>query len=532
MTINNKNLKIILFLVLSTFSISINNFYGNIGVFPMDTLAFFDTAYSILLNKHPFKDIWIFSGPFVDYIQAVFFKIFGLSWFSYVLHASVFNLIITTTVFFALNKNGLNIYLSFLYALSVATLCYPVAGTPFAYQHAFVLSLISIFIFTLAIKTKFNLYWFLLPILMVSAFLSMQTPSVYINLLIFFFSIFYFVKRGNKKNFIYFIIGSLSILLLLILYFVIVKIPIKSFIVQYFLFPMTIGGNRIIGDDQAFISLAGKITFRGLVGHFKFINFFFIFLIAVTFLKYFKKTKLLLTKDEILVNLLLILSTVAYIFHQLITANQTFIFSLIPILAGFVHIYLKKYYPKKIIIQAIVLLVVIFASVKYHSVYNNQRKFMDLQHADLTKALDASLIDKKLKNLKWISPSYIKNPEEEINLLKTTIEILKNEKRNKMVITHYQFFSSILEEDLNIPNRWYLHDNNNYPIENHKHYRFYKDLFNKNFKSNEIEVIYIVKSFPEEGIYIGNFEIYLDNVCFKNKEINKILSIHEVENCK
>ena len=142
MIINNKNIKIFLFLLLGIFSILINNHYGNIGIFAIDSLGFFDTAYSILLDKHPFKDFWIFSGPLVDYIQAAFFKLFGLKWSSYVLHASVFNLIISTFVFFTLNKHGLNIYLSFFYSLSFAILCYPVAGTPFAYQHSYILSLI------------------------------------------------------------------------------------------------------------------------------------------------------------------------------------------------------------------------------------------------------------------------------------------------------------------------------------------------------------------------------------------------------
>ena len=77
MIINNKNIKIFLFLLLGIFSILINNHYGNIGIFAIDSLGFFDTAYSILLDKHPFKDFWIFSGPLVDYIQAAFFKEMG-----------------------------------------------------------------------------------------------------------------------------------------------------------------------------------------------------------------------------------------------------------------------------------------------------------------------------------------------------------------------------------------------------------------------------------------------------------------------
>ena len=69
---NSLYINIIFLIILSIFSVSINFYYGNIGVFAVDTFAFFDTAYSILINKHPFKDIWITAGPLVDYLQAIF----------------------------------------------------------------------------------------------------------------------------------------------------------------------------------------------------------------------------------------------------------------------------------------------------------------------------------------------------------------------------------------------------------------------------------------------------------------------------
>ena len=69
---NDLYIDIIFSIALFVFSISINIHYGNLGVFPIDTFAYFDTAYSILLNKHPFKDIWVTTGPFVDYAQAFF----------------------------------------------------------------------------------------------------------------------------------------------------------------------------------------------------------------------------------------------------------------------------------------------------------------------------------------------------------------------------------------------------------------------------------------------------------------------------
>ena len=63
---------------------------------------------------------------------------------------------------------------------------------------------------------------------------------------------------------------------------------------------------------------------------------------------------------------------------------------------------------------------------------------------DLSKAVNFSVFDQKFKGLKWISPSF-KNPEKEINLLKVMREnLLKNENRNKMLISEYNFsFSQI-----------------------------------------------------------------------------------------
>ena len=69
----------ILTLVLFLFSLLINQYYGNKGIFPVDSFAHFDTGYRILLGEYPFKDYWIISGPVIDYIQGFFFYIFGTS---------------------------------------------------------------------------------------------------------------------------------------------------------------------------------------------------------------------------------------------------------------------------------------------------------------------------------------------------------------------------------------------------------------------------------------------------------------------
>ena len=84
-----------------------------------------------------------------------------------------------------------------------------------------------------------------------------------------------------------------------------------------------------------------------------------------------------------------------------------------------------------------------------------KRKFIDLQNYNLEKAVDARLIDNKFSGLKWITPAYYDAPLKEIDLIKASINILKKDRRRKMVITNYQFLSSILEEDTNLINRWY-----------------------------------------------------------------------------
>ena len=516
--------------ILIIFSFSINYVYGNIGIFPIDSFAFFDTGFSILEGKHPFKDIWVSTGPLVDYMQAFFFKIFGYNWSSYVIHASFLNLFIALSSYFFFLKNKVNIFFSFFYALSISILCYPVMATPFAYHHSYIFSLISIFLLCLGLKYENKKVWFFLPFSMLISFLCMQTPSAYINILTLIVVFVYFLKNLKKDCFIPFLYGCLFSLIFLISYFLIFKIPINNFIEQYILFPISIGSSRIAGGEEAFVTLYEKLTFRGIIGHFKFIHLAIIFLIISFFSKRYKKEKILF--NDYLILITIIFSSYLYIFNQLLTANQTFIFSLIPLITGFAHINLTNKLDKKYI-NLFIIIFISFVTIKYHQVYNSKRKFIDLQNVNLHKAINANQISPKLKKLKWITPDFSENPKTEIKLIKKSIEILKNDKRKKMVITDYQFLSLVLNEDLNIPNRWYTHDGNSYPLKNHKLYSSYKEFINKKLKKEEIKVIYIVDSKPKGGIKFKNFQEYLTDNCFNSKDIvEDIVSSHEIISCK
>jgi hypothetical protein len=526
----NKNINAIFLSILIIFSFSINYIYGNIGIFPIDSFAFFDTGFSILQGKHPFKDIWVTTGPLVDYMQAFFFKIFGYNWSSYVIHASFLNLFIALSSYLFFLKNKISFFFSFFYAISISILCYPVMATPFAYHHSYIFSLISIFLLCLGLKYENKKVWFFLPFSMLISFLCMQTPSAYINILILIIVFIYSLKNFKNKCLLSFLYGCLFSLIFLISYFLIFKIPIINFIEQYILFPISIGSSRIADGEGAFVTLHEKLTFRGIIGHFKFIHLAIIVLIISFLSKKNKKGQILFT--DYLISIFIISSSYLYIFNQLLTANQTFIFSLIPLITGFAHINLKNKLDNKYL-NIFIIIFISFVTIKYHQVYNSKRKFIDLQNVNLSKAINANQISPKFKKLKWITPDFSENPKIEINLIKKTIEILKNDERKKMVITDYQFLSLVLNEDLNIPNRWYTHDGNSYPLKKHKLYRSYQDFLNKKIKKEEIKVIYIVDSKPKGGIKFKNIQEYLTDNCFNSKDIvEDIISSHEVISCK
>ncbi len=148
--------KKIFILILFLFSLLINQHYGNKGIFPVDSFSHFDTGFRILLGEYPFKNYWVVSGPFIDYIQAIFFYFFGVNWQSYVLHASFVNVLLTITTFFVLINFKLNIYYSFIYSLLFSVLGYPASGTPFVDHHSAFFSLMGIYSFYFFMATTVN----------------------------------------------------------------------------------------------------------------------------------------------------------------------------------------------------------------------------------------------------------------------------------------------------------------------------------------------------------------------------------------
>ncbi len=508
---------------ISIYAFYINWYSGNIGVMPIDSFGFLDTSHSILNNNLPIRDFWIFTGLVVDYMGALFLFIFGNNWNSHLIHSSFMNILAVSIFYFFLREFKIpKIYLIF-YCLSFATLCYPVSGTPFAYLHSYIFSLVAIMFFILALKNRNKLIWFLFPVICFLSFLSMQTPSAYILIILFFAIILYFYRFQDWKSLKFFSLGCFFSMLFFFIFLFLTKTPYANFLYQYILFPLTIGEGRISSDNSAYVSLLDQMNLKRIFGDFKFIHILLFPLIFFSITSFKRDDKVIN-----FLNITFIFSIIAFLFNQLLTANQIYIFSLIPLMAAILHInFIKLDLNKKAILT--IIFIVLFASTKFHYRYNIDRKFHDLENIDKSNALNANLIHQNLKKLKWISK--YDEPKDEVQVLKLAIEVIQKDIREKTVITHYQFLSTVLDENLNILNRWYLWDNNTHPTENHKYFNIYKDLVNKNIRSNKIKVIYLLGQ--ENEILFENIRNYFTDVCFKSTTlVKKRFSSHEIIKCK
>ena len=301
----------------------------------------------------------------------------------------------------------------------------------------------------------------------------------------------------------------------------------KDFLEQYVFFPLSLGWGRLLDSSTAFESakLVNKLNFKSLFLDFKFI---YLFLFSHLILIFFQRKTYFKTKEFLIIDLTVISSSFAFIFHQLITANQIFIFSQIPFISALFYFRAKNTFKNKNFVKICFTLIMIFLTVKYHLRFNEGRKFMDLQNVDFNQSVKASILDAKFSNLKWITASYKDNPLEEIKYLKEAIYLLKEEKEKKMVITHYQFFSLILNQNLYIPNRWYFPDNTFPASKNNIYYDSYKNFLINKTKREQINIIYIIMESPEffKEVFLG----YFKDGCTYDKKNNLVITI-DLKNC-
>ena len=519
--VNKLNINLFAIIFIFLFALLTNQYFGNRGVFPIDSFSHYDTGFRVLNGEFPFKDYWTVSGPFVDFIQAFIFLIFGDSWQAYLLNGSFINAIFSVLSYKLITKLGLETKFALFYSLCIAVLAYPVSGTPFVDLHSTYLSIFAIYFYLFALITKKNLYWFFLPVLVFFSFLSKQVPAVYIFLGILLILIYNFANKDFKKNLTIFKILIFSSFICFVIFFLILnlcKIHYKDFIIQYIFFPREIGSNR-----YSFL----KYDFKNLVLDFKFIHLIFFGYALLIFyqLKNKKKFKSSINFIIFLFSLLIFLSLIQ---HQLLTKNQIYIFFLIPFFASYAHIEIKNLFKnKKKYLKYTLIGICLISVFKYNERFNIERKFHELNYVNFSHSIQAETIDSKLKGLNWITPNK-KNKEaveEEIKSIKNILSVLEKDTQNKIVLTNYSFFSVILKKSQNGISRWYPGNGSNFPSNDSNYYNYYKNFVSYNIRKKSIENIYVLFDVSEKNltnfINIKCLKVEKSNTLFIKYKINK-----------
>ena len=518
-TISRNTKKIIYVSILLVFSISINQYYGYRGIQPIDSFFSFNAGFDVLNGYFPFKDYWTITGPFIDFTLAFFFKLFGVSWFSYVLYASIFNFIFTILTFYTFEKLKLNINYCFLYSILVSILAYPSAGTPYVDHQSTFTSIIAVYFFILALKTNLKIYWFLIPITLGISFLTKQTPTAHFILIISFLSLVHFFFNFNIKKIIFIVIGFFLSIFFFFIVILLSKISITSFLDQYILFPLTLGERRL--------EFLLPLEFNRIILRFKLIHLSSIILLIVIIKKTIQDYRYLKDND-CLVIITLISSTFALIAHQLMTINGIFIFFLIPILSGFSHIYYQEHLKDKKYIIYFLVFLSIASTLYYGNKYIDKRDFMDLRNVDIEQGINSKIFDAKLGGLKWITPINPSKPENEIFNLLEVIDIIKKDSRLKMLVTDYQFISVILSiNDHSVNKYWYKH--HVYPGYTDKYFEVYKKFFINKLRKEKIQVVYIIKPLHGDKNVLDSI---LESGCIIKSSVTDILDVYELKNCE
>ncbi len=499
-----KNLQIA---ILSVFAFIFNYHYGFIGIMPMDNTVLYNGGFRVLNGFVPFTDYWLVTGPLLDYLNAFFFKIFGINWSSFIIHSSIFNSLIALSTYIFLIKTRLDKNKAFFYSILLSILFYPVVGTPFVDHHSTFFLILIYYLFTIGIFEKKLKLFILIPILFCLSFLSKQTPSSY-GLLMFFpllLIFFYFFKDKIILTILYLFIGTIISIFLVFNFFYFANIDISNFLTQYIYFASSVGDFRLTTYDPKFIDLLHEFKF--LV--------FFIFLLFLTLINLIKNFKR--KKEEIFLVLNILSLSFVLIFHQFYTLNQNYIFFLIPLLCAIFHS-LKDDFPIKKRFSYVVILICIFAVTKYHIRFNEHRKFNELENVDLSKAVDGGLISKDLENLKWITHLYPKDPLQEVKNLNEIFDILKKEKEKKAIFTNYQFIAPSLNIYDYSPNQWH-HPSVSFPLKENKYFLQYKNFFIDNLKKNKIKVVYETS----EEKYL-NTKLIINQNCYNMFKIGNMIT--------
>lgn len=251
----------LLLITVLSFGVGISLFYGRLGFMPFDQAPMFDGGWRILSGQIPFRDFTTPAGLTVILMQALFFRLFGISWFVYCLHAAVINGCFGLAAYALLRTAGLRARYAWVYALLSGVVLYPPFGTPYFEQHGFFFLLLAV-LFLLKSQTVEReisraALGILLPVALFCAYLGKQNVALFGLLPLGAAGLCFRGKDGSNRwrmpN--YWGLGTFLCAGIIAGYVWHYDIDLPRLFFYFFTLPSGIGGGRLqaIGVDGAFI---------------------------------------------------------------------------------------------------------------------------------------------------------------------------------------------------------------------------------------------------------------------------------------
>lgn len=179
----NRGRKVLALLVLVILASTLTIRTGHLGFMPLDQSIIFDGGWRVLSGQLPLVDFFTPTGIVPLYLQAMMFKVMGVSWMAYVLHAALLNVIFALFVYFLLRRIFRWNWVALYFALAAACFLYPPMGTPYMDQHALIFTFVMLGLLLSGAcehtESARRICWALVPLAGALAYHSKQNPSAF-----------------------------------------------------------------------------------------------------------------------------------------------------------------------------------------------------------------------------------------------------------------------------------------------------------------------------------------------------------------
>tara|TARA_X000000950_G_scaffold13194_1_gene14223 strand:+ start:5802 stop:7463 length:1662 start_codon:yes stop_codon:yes gene_type:complete len=508
-----KSLEFSLIILVILISFSVNFYFGHQGLMPLDDLQNFNSGLRVLNGDFPFRDYYSITGPILDIWQGNIYKIFGVNWQSFLVHASIMNCLYSLSIFFFLKSLKFKSVNCFYYSLSAGLLMYPTAGNPTVEHNSLILSVIATLIFFIALMQNKRNYIFISILFFFIAFFTKQVPTSYFIIFCFLIYLFRIFSNYDISTLFHTFVYTLIISIFFFIYINLNNVSFENIYDQYITIATNLGENRL-----------AVLSFDFVYENISKLFFLLFMLIPSIYLSY--------TTKKLDISIILIGLSLIIIFYEVHSNNQPITFSLLPLYISlfyyfyskerlelkfvryflyliiiyafyrilryeifyifiFISLFLLIYLKKRVTINNLLLVYLFITSCLYFEKYVKIRAWDDLRKDQVSKGFDGSLIDSKFKFLKWRTV-YYENIEEEKKLIFSTLNYLKSldENVNYILISDYQIYNAILnKKDFSPVKYWF--ENATYPSKNHKLRDKFEMFFKSKIENNKISQIII-----------------------------------------